>query len=341
MGVCLCVSMVLGACLPERKTASPSGDILTIYTNMDEGPFNAYLGVFTSQYPDVEINAVRRSTGEITDRLLAERDDPQADVVWGLSATVQNLLEWNDVLEPYAPAGLDRISPSFRNTSNPPYWVGFGAYMSALCVNTELLTSLNLPVPDSWASLADPIYMDQVAMPSPVTSSTAYLIIEGFLEIDGEVKGWEYLDALDKNIRLYTEGSGDSCAMVVADQIAIGIANDQTAVESAATNASVRAIFPSEGSGWDVEANSLVKKDAISPTALLFLDWAISDSAMKAYSKDRAILSVKLDGIQPPPGFPSEPLKQLLDKDFPWASANRDRIIAEWLVRYQAKMEVQ
>lgn len=340
IGLCTLLLLVLSACLPEPQTESPDSGELVIYTSMDEEPFNTYLAEFKSQYPDVQVTAVRNSTGAITAQLLAERDDPQGDVVWGLSATVQNVLEWNDVLTPYAPAGLERVSPSFRDSRHPPHWVGFGTWMSAVCVNTEMLAGLGLPVPESWAALADPIYKDQVTMPSPVTSSTGLLIVEGLLETDGEVKGWEYLDALDENIRLYTESSHDACAMAVAGEIAIGLANDQIAVESAAANASITAVFPSEGSGWDMEANSLIRKEEISPTALLFLDWAISDSAMKAYGKNHAILSIEMDGFQPPPGFPPEPVKQLLDKDFPWSSANRSRVIDEWFVRYQAKMEV-
>ncbi|MDA0867180.1 MAG: extracellular solute-binding protein [Cyanobacteria bacterium] len=147
--------MALSACLPFSQTDSPKSDELTIYTNLDEEPFNDYLAQFTSEYPDIQVTAVRDSTGNITAQLLAERDDPQADVVWGLSATVQNLLEWNDILEPYAPAGLERVSPSFRDTSTPPYWVGIGAWMSAICVNTKMLTDLGLPMPESWASLSD------------------------------------------------------------------------------------------------------------------------------------------------------------------------------------------
>jgi len=341
IAICLLLITLLGQCTPVPDVDLPESGELIIYTNLDEEPFNTYLAIFKSQYPDVEVTAVRNSTGAIAAQLLAERDDPQADVVWALSATIQNLLEWNDLIEPYAPAGLERISASFRDTSTPPYWVGIGASMSAVCVNTKLLADLNLPTPEKWADLIDPVYKDQVMMPSPVTSGTGYLIVEGWLEIDGENKGWEYLDALNENIRLYTRSSSGSCAMATSGEIAIGIANDQIAVEAAAANPSVSVVFPSEGSGWDMEANSLVRKDVISPTALLFLDWAISDSAMKAYGKDRSILSVKIDGFQPPSGFPAEPLRQLLDKDFPWASANRDRIISEWLDRYQDKMEVE
>ena len=42
-----------------------------------------YLAVFNEEYPDITVNVVRESTGIITARLLAEKDNPQADVVWG------------------------------------------------------------------------------------------------------------------------------------------------------------------------------------------------------------------------------------------------------------------
>ena len=43
----------------------------------------------------------------MTAKLLAEKDNPQADVVWGLAATSLLLLKAEDMLEPYAPAGLE------------------------------------------------------------------------------------------------------------------------------------------------------------------------------------------------------------------------------------------
>lgn len=136
VGVCLLLAMALSACLPLPWTNSPKSDELTIYTNLDEEPFNTYIADFQSQHPDIQITALRRSTGELANRLIAEQDDPQADVVWGLSATVQNLLEWNDVLEPYAPAGLERVSPSFRDTSTPPTGSALGS-RCRLSVSTQ------------------------------------------------------------------------------------------------------------------------------------------------------------------------------------------------------------
>lgn len=331
---CLVLAALFGGCDPGFAKVSPDSGTITIYANMEEHLFDIYLAEFHKQYPEIKVNHVRKSTGALTEQLLAEQDDPKADLVWAMSATVLSVLEWNGVLEPYTPAGLERVQPQFRDTSNPPNWVGMGAYMSVFCVNPERIASLGLPMPEGWTALTDPIYRGQIVMPNPTTSSTAYTIVEGVLESQGEVKGWEYLDALDKNIYLYTEGSNDACEMVSTGDVAIGLANDQLAVEVQAGGAPITVVFPAEGSSWDMEANALIKKDEISPAALTFLDWAISDAAMRVYAKDRAILSVGLADFQVPPGFPAEPVKQLMDKDFPWASANRAHILAEWLSRY-------
>jgi len=40
-----------------------------------------------------------------------------------------------------------------------------------------------------------------------------------------------------------------------------------------------------------------------------------------------------------PEGYPADPVAQLIPNDFDWAAANRERILAEWLKRYDAKSE--
>ena len=103
--------------------------------------------------------------------------------------------------------------------------------------------------------------------------------------------------------------------------------------------APVEVIFPEEGSGWDVEANALIKKANIKPEAKLFLDWAISDEAINALTDDYAITAVKVrEGI--PEGYAKDPLSQLVkNNDLKWSALNRDRILKEWAARYDGKTE--
>lgn len=321
---------------PDNTDAT--GEI-TIYTPLDTGRATPYLRVFSTKYPDIQVNLVTLSTDDILHHLLAEREDPQADVVWGMSATILALSQWEDVLMPYSPEGVDRVYAQFRDTDTPPHWVGIAGWMSALCVNPERLEKLGLPKPESWSNLFDPIYAGEIALPSPTESGTGYLIVDAILERYGEVKGWENLDILHENTKIYTITESRPCQMAADGDVAIGVSTELTPVELIAQGKPIEMVLTPRETGWDIEANALVRKDQAKDAAKTFLDWAISDQTMELYGESRIILSMPIENHFPPPGFPEEPLTLLFDKDFPWASANYERIIAEWTRRYGSKME--
>jgi len=79
---------------------------LTVYTALETDQIKPYLESFKAIEPDIEVKIVRDSTGIVTAKLLAEKANPQADVVWGTAATSLVLLEQNGMLEAYAPKSL-------------------------------------------------------------------------------------------------------------------------------------------------------------------------------------------------------------------------------------------
>ena len=74
------------------------------------GPDPGLRTSFNKTYPDVKIKWVRDSTGIVTAKLLAEKAAPQADVVMGLAASSLLLLEKENMLLPYAPKGVEKLS---------------------------------------------------------------------------------------------------------------------------------------------------------------------------------------------------------------------------------------
>src|SRR2546429_5574683 len=60
---------------------------LLVYTALETDQIKAYEEAFYKAYPDVGIKWVRDSTGVITAKLLAEKANPQADMVVGTSAS--------------------------------------------------------------------------------------------------------------------------------------------------------------------------------------------------------------------------------------------------------------
>jgi iron(III) transport system substrate-binding protein len=60
---------------------------LLVYTALETDQIKAYEEAFYKATPDVTIKWVRDSTGVITAKLLAEKANPQADMVVGTSAS--------------------------------------------------------------------------------------------------------------------------------------------------------------------------------------------------------------------------------------------------------------
>ena len=140
-----------------------------------------YAARFNEDHPDIEIKWVRDSTGVITAKLLAEKANPQADVVWGLSATSLMVLRLEGMLQPYAPKGLEKLDAVFRDRENPPTWVGMDAYVAVICFNTVEAQKKNLPKPTSWKDLTKPVYKGTIVMPNPASSGTGFLQVSAWL----------------------------------------------------------------------------------------------------------------------------------------------------------------
>ncbi|WP_408648813.1 putative 2-aminoethylphosphonate ABC transporter substrate-binding protein [Tumidithrix elongata] len=319
-------------------TKAPSGGI-TVYTALEDDQLAEYLPLFEKQYPDIKINKVRDSTGVVTAKLLAEKDNPTADVVWGLAASSLLVADKQGMLEPYAPKGIEAVQPQFKDSQNPPHWVGIDAWESAFCVNTVESGKKNLPIPQSWADLIKPEYKGQIVMSNPASSGTGFLSVSAILQMMGDTDGWKYLDALHQNIAQYVHSGSKPCKLAGSGEYAIGISFGYRAVKQKKAGEPILPVFPKEGSGWDIEANALVKKANINPAAKTFLDWAISPEISRKYAKNFPLTAVKTD-VPIPEGFPEDPIKQLYPKnDFKWAAANRDAILTEWTKRYDSKSE--
>ena len=319
-----------------------SGEI-TVYTALEDEQVSDYLAKFNETYPDITVNVVRESTGIITAKLIAEKDNPQADLVWGTAASSMMVLDDMGALEPYEPEGCDRILPQFKSDKEVPTWVGIDAWETAFVVNTEELKKLGMEPEEikSYEDLLDPRLKGQIVMSNPNSSGTGFLTVSAILQLKGKDSeaGWDYLDQLHENIAQYVHSGSKPAKMAASGECAVGISFGYAGISQRDKGAPVEVIFPEEGSGWDLEANALMKKEEINPAAYTFLDWAISDEAMDLYRVNYPIVTVENTGTYE--GYDSNPLNQLIDNDFSWAAENRENILNEWMEKYDSKSEAE
>ena len=311
---------------------------LTVYTAFEAEDLKRYADQFNEDYPDININWVRDSTGIVTAKLLAEKNNPQADVIWGLAATSLLLMKSEGMLEPYAPAGVERLDSKFVDSDDPPSWVGLDAWVATICYNTVEAGKHNLPVPSSWNDLLDPAYEGHVIMPNPNSSGTGFLDVSSWLQIFGEQGGWDFMDGLHQNIARYTHSGSKPCKLAAAGEIPIGISFAFRGAKSKAAGAPLELIVPSEGVGWDMEAAGIIAGTANLEAAKALLDWSVTDKAMAAYNVGYAVLAIP-ELAQPVEHFPEGLQEGMIQNDFEWAANNRRAILEEWQSRYDSKSE--
>lgn len=311
---------------------------LLVYTAVEAEELKGFAQAFTKAYPDIEIRWVRNSTGIITARLLAEKSSPRADVVWGLAATSLLLMKQEDMLMPYAPPGLDKLEARFKDTDNPPFWVGQRAWAAVLCFNTIEAKKHNLPQPTSWQDLTKPIYKNHVAMPHPASSGTGYLDVSSWLQMFGEEKGWAFMDALHQNISHYTHSGSKSCTQAAAGEVVIGVSFAFRGAKLKEQGAPLELIVPSEGIGWDMESAAIVKATKQVEAARKFIDWSVTEEANRLYNEGFAVIA-RPDVAQPVKHYPAGIDQAMITSDFIWAAQHRQAILTEWQKRYEMKAE--
>lgn len=322
---------LMAACALAALAGAAHAGTITVYTSLEEDEIKDYVDQAKKDMPDLTINVLRLSTGDLGPRILAEAKNPQNDVIWGWALTNVMDPRIEGLLEPYAAKGSDRLDASYRAPDNK--WFAATGYMAAFCVNTEALKAKNLPVPKTWQDLTNPIYKGEVVMPNPVSSGTGYLQIAALLQSKGDEKGWAFLKSLDGNIAQYTKSGSRPCKAARTGEYAVGVSLAFAAMQSIEEGYPVEMVIPKDGAGYELEASGLMAASKNKADAKRFLDWTLSSSAAAQYTKYKEIVTipgVPQSQAAKAAGLPADLSKVLYPVDFAKSAKARDAILATW-----------
>lgn len=330
------VCAAIPLCLMMAAAPAAKADEITVYTSYEEDDFAFFLDAMKQDLPDLEVNVLRLSTGDLAARIIAEASNPQHDVIWGYAVT--NLLDPQilELVEPYKPANFDRVPERLRDPDGR--WFAVTGYLAAFCVNNEVLAKEGLPMPTSWADLTKPEFKGQVVMPNAASSGTGYLQIASILQMKGEEEGWKFLKALDANVAQYIKSGSKPCNAASQGEYAVGTSFALRAVKNVIEGYPITMVIPSEGAGHELEANALMKGAKNKEGAQRFLDWTLSDHAVEAYYDRYEFVAIgggEMPAKYVEAGMPKDIQSVLFPMDYAWSTANRERILEKW----QAEIE--
>jgi iron(III) transport system substrate-binding protein len=128
----------LGTLIAAGAVPGPSARAgeLTIYAAVEADNLKIIGDAFAAAHPDIKIKWIRDSTSIIQARLMAEKDNPRNDALFGMTVTTAMTFETMGLFQPYEPKGIDKLSPLFLSKTKPAQWVGLYGWASAICFNT-------------------------------------------------------------------------------------------------------------------------------------------------------------------------------------------------------------
>jgi len=311
---------------------------LTVYTALENEQLAPLKAAAERAVPGIEISWVRRSTGVLTARLITERANPSADVIWGLSVFSLLQLEAAGMLEPYSPVGADALRPNFRSARTPMTWTGMNAFASAICFNRVVAEQRNLPRPATWAVLLSPAFRGMMVMPNPASSGTGFLTIAGWIGAMGEAQAWSFMDRLHENELDYTHSGSAACNNAARGDYGVGLSFDMRAVALRNSGAPIDVIVPTDGVGFDLEATAIVRGTANLEAARRLADFAVTRTAGDLYGRYNALLAHPA-ATATVENYPADFAARLVSQDFSALAARRDEILREWTRRYDGNSE--
>ncbi len=131
--------------------------------------------------------------GKMLNQAILSRDNPQADVLYGLDNTFLSRALEAGIFEPYRPNALDTIPEELQ--LDPEYHVvptDFGD----VCLNYDeaALEALGVPAPQSLEDLTKPEYKGMLVVENPASSSPGMAFLLATIGTFGESGEYTYLD---------------------------------------------------------------------------------------------------------------------------------------------------
>jgi iron(III) transport system substrate-binding protein len=280
----------------------------------------------------IHVNFLRFSSGEALARVIAEKNNPRVDVLFGgpVETHIAGIKE--GVFEPYKPPTFAALPARFKDPEG--YWVGIADDPLVFMSNNKFLKDNKLNPPTSWNDLLHPAYKGMIQMADARTSGTAVTRIFSILEVFGrdEAKAFDYMKKLRKNVQVYTKSGGGGTIPVGLGQAGAGIFFIVDALKTKQEGYDVVISFPKEGIGTSVEAIALIKGAKNPALAKKLIDWSTSPGMQNLYAK------YKINFVPAHPEVKTEAsLAEVLKgaKIFPieeaWAGQNRKRMVDRWV----------
>ncbi len=308
-------------------SCSSKREELHVYSIIHDEETKALCDLFTKQ-TGIPVVYLRATTGELVNRVLAEKNDPQADVLLGGASNYHMQAAKENALEQYV-SPVSKDFPQYALSADGT-WTGFCVLTLGIGINKKRYSEKfgEIPVPATWEDLLNPCYAGEIVMTNPASSSTAYLFVQDQLQRLGWDKGWEYLLALSKSVGQFPDSGSAPPKLVGTGEYAIGISYLHALAKYQAEGFDIELVAPPQSVG-DVDCISIMKNAKHLDAAKKFVDFMLGAEAQTLMSSIDYTIPVNVSAKSADGAVPVSEI-DLIDYDTDKAAAQKDEVISKW-----------
>jgi len=327
VSILLAISIFTFFSCNEKKAEAQKPQELKIYSIIHEEETEALTKLFT-QKTGIPATFIRASTGELVNRVITEKNDPQADILLGGATNYHLQASKVGALEVYK-SPLSQNVPEFAKSKDDTY-TGFCVLALGIGVNSKRFTEKfsGIELPKTWEDLLNPAFKGEIVLTDPVASSTAYLFVQDQLQRLGTEKGWEYLKTLAPLVGQFPKSGSAPAKLIGTGEYAIGVSYIHALAKYKSDGFDVECIAPPQSVG-DVDCISIMKNTKNLDSAKKFVDFMLSVEAQELMSSIDFTVPVNPDAKG---AKGSVPLSQidLIKYDSKLAAQQKDEVLGKW-----------
>jgi len=239
----------------------------------------------------------------LVNKLIAEKNNPQADVFWNNEVSRTIKLKNADVLTPYISPNADDKPSKFKDSDG--YWTGFAARARVIIYNTDLVDPENIP--QSIHDFKRPKWKGKFCIANPIFGTTGSHVSSLFA-LWGEEKAKQFFLDLKANDMKVVESNGMVRDQVVAGEYLAGLTDTDDAYDAISEGKKVAMIFPDEDDiGTLVIPNSvmMIKGGPNTENGRKLVDYLLSKEVESNLAESKAMQMPLGAGVSKPDHVPA------------------------------------
>lgn len=289
-------ALIACAVLLAGVTTVKNDNCIIIYSSMEQFRNDALQEQLNREFPELEVYVMYVPTAKSAAKLSIEGKDTDADIVVGLENAYMTKVEdqMADVSQySHLEYEEDMVVP------NGKYLI-WERQAGSIIVNKKILERENLPVPEIYEDLLNPIYKNYIAMPDPKSSGTGFFFLKNLVNVLGEDAAYEYIDELAKNVKQFTESGSGPVKLLIQGEIAIGLGLTFQAVNELNNGNDFLIIEPEFGSPYSLTCTSMLEGRQNNPDIVRVFEYIVNDYMIydKMYGSPEKVLKVQENGIE-------------------------------------------